>query len=307
MRTGLHPFKLGAQGLLRRLVIALAAASGLASWSLPAAADVWAYVDTKGVSHFAAEQIDNRYELFFRRSESFDTRLDPPPPEPPPEPPPVAQPVPQNTLAVAQPPSRLLAMFDSSPSFTSVRQILRDASNEHDIDYELLQALIAAESGFNSTAVSPKGAIGLMQLMPDTARRYGVDSDRHGPLERKLTDPKTNIRAGTRYLRDLINMFPGQLDLALAAYNAGEGAVMRAGNKIPNYKETQNYVKNVLGMYWGLKPPAPPVPPAAATAASRYPNSRVRPAISGGALNRGNLPSQTPAVPQPALETAQTN
>lgn len=300
MRTGLHPFKLGAQGLLRRLTFALAAASVLAGFSLPAAADVWAYVDAKGVSHFATEQVDNRYELFFRRSESFDTRLDPPAPEPAPEPAPVAH----SPLAVAQPPSRLLAMFDSSPSFTSVRQILRAASNEHDIDYELLQALIAAESGFNSTAVSPKGAIGLMQLMPDTARRYGVHSDRHGALEHKLTDPKTNIRAGTRYLRDLINMFPGQLELALASYNAGEGAVMRAGNKIPNYKETQNYVKNVLGMYWGLKPPAPP---AAATAASRYPNSRVRPAISGGALNRGNLPSQTPAIPQPALETAQTN
>ena len=141
-----------------------------------------------------------------------------------------------------------------------------------------------------------------MQLMPDTARRYGVDTDRHGALERKLTDPKVNIRAGTRYLRDLINMFPGQLELALAAYNAGEGAVMRAGNQIPNYKETQNYVKNVLGLYWGLKPPEPPV-----AATPRYPNSRVRAAIAGGALNRGNLPSQIPSVPQPQPEKIQTN
>lgn len=296
MHISTRSFEGGLLRWLRELVVALAAALVLAGFSLPAAANVWAYVDAKGVAHFATEQIDSRYELFFRRSESFDTRLDPAPPEP--------APVAQNTLVVAQPPTRLLALFDSSPSFTSVRQILRDASSEHNVDYELLQALIAAESGFNHQAVSPKGAIGLMQLMPDTARRYGVDSDRHGPLERKLTDPKTNIRAGTRYLRDLINMFPGQLELALAAYNAGEGAVMRAGNKIPNYKETQNYVKNVLGMYWGLKPPAPP---AAATAASRYPNSRVRPAISGGALNRGNLPSQTPAALQPALETVQAN
>ena len=189
-----------------------------------------------------------------------------------------------------------------TPSFTSVRQILRDASSAHDIDYELLQALIATESGFNASAVSPKGAIGLMQLMPDTARRYGVDTDRHGALERKLTDPKVNIRAGTRYLRDLINMFPGQIELALAAYNAGEGAVMRAGNQIPNYKETQNYVKNVLGLYWGLKPPAPPV-----AATPRYPNSRVRPAIGGGALNRGNLPSQIPSVPQPQPEKTPIN
>ncbi len=296
MRMIWRPQRIDAQGPLRRLFVALAGAAALTCWSLPAVADVWTYVDAKGTSHFATDQVDSRYELFFRRSESFDTRLDAPQREP--------AAVGRNALAVAQPPTRLLALFDSSPSFTSVRQILRDASNEHNVDYELLQALIAAESGFNRTAVSPKGAIGLMQLMPDTARRYGVDSDRHGLLEHKLTDPKTNIRAGTRYLRDLINMFPGQLELALAAYNAGEGAVMRAGNKIPNYKETQNYVKKVLGMYWGLKPPAPP---AAATAASRYPNSRVRPAISGGALNRGNLPSQTPAVPQPVLETAQTN
>jgi soluble lytic murein transglycosylase-like protein len=273
------------QRLLRRRALPLAVAALAGAWILPSMADVWAYVDANGESHFATEQLDARYELFFRSSETFDTRRDPPPPEP-------TAVTAANLLAPPLPPTRLLALFDASPSFTSVRQILRDASSAHDIDYELLQALIATESGFNASAVSPKGAIGLMQLMPDTARRYGVDSDRHGPLERKLTDPKTNVRAGTRYLRDLINMFPGQLELALAAYNAGEGAVMRAGNQIPNYKETQNYVKNVLGLYWGLKPPAPPV-----AATPRYPNSRVRPAINGGALNRGNLPSQTPAVP----------
>jgi len=265
-----------------------------------AQADVWGYVDTQGVAHFASEQLDSRYELFFRNAESFDTRLDPPPPEqtaavsvalvPPPSPPPPPPP----------PPSKLLAFFDSSPNYKSVRQILQDASSDHNIDYELLKALIVTESGFNATAVSPKGAIGLMQLMPDTARRYGVNTDRHGPLERKLTDPRTNIRAGVRYLRDLINMFPGELELALAAYNAGEGAVMRAGNRIPNFRETQNYVKNVMALYAGLKPPLPPQPPAAATPESRYPHSRVRPAIRGGALNRGNLPSQIPSVPLPA-------
>ena len=178
----------------------------------------------------------------------------------------------------------------------AVKHLLREASDTHGIDYALLQAVIATESGFNSTAVSPKGAIGLMQLMPDTARRYGVDSDRHGPLERKLTDPRTNIRAGVRYLRDLINMFPGELELALAAYNAGEGAVMRAGNRIPNYKETQNYVKTVMALYAGLKPQPPS---DAATPESRYLHSRVRPTIRGGALNRGNLPAQTPSVPLP--------
>ena len=291
----LLPLLLSGPVLLRPLVLPLAVAALAAGWSVPAAADVWAYVDARGESHFATEQLDERYELFFRSAESFDTRRDPPPSEP------VAVPA-ASALATPLPPTRLLALFDASPSFTSVRQILRDASSAHDIDYELLQALIATESGFNASAVSPKGAIGLMQLMPDTARRYGVDTDRHGALERKLTDPKVNIRAGTRYLRDLINMFPGQIELALAAYNAGEGAVMRAGNQIPNYKETQNYVKNVLGLYWGLKPPAPPV-----AATPRYTNSRVRPAIAGGALNRGNLPSQIPSVPQSQPEKTPIN
>jgi len=269
------------------------AAGIVACCTLQARADVWAYVDTQGVAHFASEQVDARYELFFRSAESFDTRLDPPPAE--------AVAAPAVTPEPPVPPTRLLALFDSSPNYKSVREILQNASSDHNIDYELLQALIATESGFNATAVSPKGAIGLMQLMPDTARRYGVDTDRHGPLERKLTDPRINIRAGVRYLRDLINMFPGELELALAAYNAGEGAVVRAGNRIPNFKETQNYVKNVMALYAGLKPPAPPV---AVTPESRYPHSRVRPAILGGALNRGNLPAQVPSLPLPTGATS---
>ncbi len=268
---------------LRRLVLQLLGAGLLAGCLGQAHADVWGYVDTRGVAHFAAEQLDPRYELFFRNAETFDTRLDPPPERV------IVSPA---EADAPPPPARLLAFFDSSPRYEPVRKILLDASSDHNIDYELLQALIATESGFNAGAVSPKGAIGLMQLMPDTARRYGVDTDRHGALERKLTDPRINIRAGTRYLRDLINMFPGELELALAAYNAGEGAVMRAGNKIPNYKETQNYVKNVMALYAGLKPE-----PAAAIPESRYPHSRVRPAILGGALRRGNLPAQVPSVP----------
>ena len=124
------------------------------------------------------------------------------------------------------------------------------------VDFELLQALIVAESGFDAQAVSPKGAVGLMQLMPATARRFGVRADKTKSIEQKLTDPKTNISAGTRYLRALMQMFPGKLELAVAAYNAGEGAVQRAGNQIPNYKETQNYVKTVMQTYRALKPPS---------------------------------------------------
>ncbi len=279
----------GCLSALCRLAFRLAGATLLAASMNHAHADVWAFVDTQGVAHFSTEQLDERYELFFRSAESFDTRLDPPPP--------ALTASSRLALEAPPPPAKLLAFFDSSPTYKSVRRILQDASSDHNVDYELLQALIATESGFNTGAVSPKGAIGLMQLMPDTARRYGVDTDRHGPLERKLTDPRINIRAGVRYLRDLINMFPGELELALAAYNAGEGAVMRAGNKIPNYKETQNYVKTVMALYTGLKPPEPP---AASTPESRYPHSRVRPAIRGGALNRGNLPAQIPSVPLPS-------
>jgi hypothetical protein len=100
-----------------------------------------------------------------------------------------------------------------------------------------------------------------MQLMPGTAARYGVPTDKKPHVgitqQQKLFDAQTNIGAGSRYLRDLLNLFNGKLDLALAAYNAGEGAVQRAGNKIPNYPETQNYVKTVMQMYAALKPPAP--------------------------------------------------
>ena len=190
-------------------------------------------------------------------------------------------------MAGAQP--KLLAYFDVSPSYKAVRHLLREASVTHGIDYELLQALIATESGFNAQAVSPKGAVGLMQLIAPTAERYGVKADKNSPVQKKLTDPKTNIKAGSSYLRDLIKMFPGQLELALAAYNAGEGAVQRAGNKIPNYPETQNYVKTVMQLYGHLKPPS-----------MMSAGGRVRMEMMGGtAQGRNNM------VPIAASERAQ--
>ena len=108
-------------------------------------------------------------------------------------------------------------------------------------------------------------------------------------------DPALNESAGTRYLRYMLDLFPGRLDLALAAYNAGEGAVQRAGNRIPAYKETQNYVRTVLGLYAQLKPPAPVL-------AQRAGPGRVRMELSGGALNRGNLPATRVAPPQNVTE-----
>lgn len=263
---------------------------------LPAAqAEVWGYVDGNGVAHFAPEKMDERYELFFRGGESFDTSKDLGTPR---------------AVAVPTAAHKLIAFFEISPSYKQVKHHLREASKALDIDYELLKALIATESGFDARAVSPKGAIGLMQIMPATAERYGVTGDRKSPLEKKLTDPRTNIKTGTRYLRYLIDLFPGRLELALAAYNAGEGAVQRAGNKVPNFRETQNYVKTVMQLYAMLKPPSM----SSTTATGALPG-RVRmelpgrsaahfTQVMGGAANRGNLPSQPSQPSQPSRPSA---
>ena len=119
-------------------------------------------------------------------------------------------------------------------------ELIEQAAYRHNVDAKLVHAVIQTESAYNSTAQSPKGAVGLMQLMPETARRFGV-TDRN--------DPDQNVEGGTRYLKHLINMFNPNLDLAVAAYNAGENAVIRYNNSIPPYPETQNYVKQVLALY----------------------------------------------------------
>ncbi len=260
-------------------------------------ADVWGYIDDKGVAHFAAERTDARYELFFKGGESFDTDQGLAGK--------TAGPV-SKTQAVAN--SKIQAYFDVSPNFKQVKHHMREASKTHSVDFELLQALIVAESGFDAHAVSPKGAVGLMQLMPATAERFGVRADKVKSVEQKLTDPKTNISAGTRYLRVLMQMFPGKLELAVAAYNAGEGAVQRAGNQIPNYKETQNYVKTVMQTYRALKPPA-----SIAELRNGSSPSRVRMEMNGtggmpngGAVGRGNMVGPLNASPAPGPVTSLT-
>jgi soluble lytic murein transglycosylase-like protein len=212
------------------------------------AADIYGYVDAQGVAHFAAERLDERYQLFFKGGQQFDTADGIAPLG-------IAR-APADARGGTVPPAAqtLLALFEASPNYKAAKAALHDAARTHSIDYELLQALVATESGFDAQAVSPKGALGLMQLMPGTAERYGVRGDRRTTQQNKLFDPRINIAAGSRYLGDLIDLFEGQLELALAAYNAGEGAVQRAGNKIPNYRETQNYVKTVLQLYAYLKP-----------------------------------------------------
>lgn len=118
--------------------------------------------------------------------------------------------------------------------------LIERESARHGFDPELVQAVVQAESGYNPRALSRKGAMGLMQLMPATARSFGV---------RDPYDPDENIRAGTAYLRRLIDRF-GRLDLALAAYNAGPEAVERFDG-VPPYPETRGYVERVLGLYGG--------------------------------------------------------
>lgn len=117
-------------------------------------------------------------------------------------------------------------------------------SADQSLDPKLVRAMIQIESGYNHRARSHKGAMGLMQLMPGTASLYRVEDP---------YDPDENVRGGTSYLRHLVDRFPGRLDLAVAAYNAGPGAVERY-NGIPPYRETRDYVRRVLTLYQGGEP-----------------------------------------------------
>lgn len=118
--------------------------------------------------------------------------------------------------------------------------LVEEAARQSRIDPRLLHAVIATESGYNPVARSAKGAQGLMQLMPATARRYGVTN---------AFEPRHNIQGGARYLADLLTLFDQDVRLALAAYNAGEGAVLKHGRRIPPYRETSAYVPRVLDYY----------------------------------------------------------
>jgi len=128
----------------------------------------------------------------------------------------------------------------SAADIAKYSPIIEGAARDHGLDPRLLHAVIRVESAYNPRALSVKGAGGLMQLIPDTARRYGVGD---------VFDPTQNVYAGARYLKDLLAMFNNNLELALAGYNAGENAVIRAGNRIPNYRETLAYVPRVVNAY----------------------------------------------------------
>ena len=121
-----------------------------------------------------------------------------------------------------------------------VEALVREAAERHRVDPALVRAVIETESNWNPGAMSRKGAVGLMQLIPTTAQRFGA---------RDAFNPKQNVDAGVRYLKMLLERYNGNLDLALAAYNAGEGAVDRA-HGIPSYRETRNYVHKVQDAYY---------------------------------------------------------
>ncbi|HOJ52885.1 MAG TPA: lytic transglycosylase domain-containing protein [Syntrophales bacterium] len=171
--------------------------------SAPGWADIYRYVDENGVIHFTnvPTRSDVRYTLIYREK--------------------------RVQFKVA---SQDMAKYD---------HIIRQAARKYDIDPQLIKAIIKAESNFDHRALSPKGAQGLMQLMPQTASYLQVENPFH---------PEHNIEGGTRYLKYLLRLFQGNLPLALAAYNAGENAVMRYGG-IPPFRETRQYVQQVLNLF----------------------------------------------------------
>ncbi len=155
----------------------------------------------------------------------------------------LADPAMLDRRAPANPGAAATAVLAKLPFDALVRRAARATS----VDAALLHAIIDTESGYDPQAVSGRGAIGLMQILPRTGQRFGV---------RRLEDPAENLRAGASYLRWLLSRFDDDVSLALAAYNAGEGAVLRYGRQVPPYPETQNYVRKVLASYSRLRGPA---------------------------------------------------
>jgi soluble lytic murein transglycosylase-like protein len=175
----------------------------------PACADVYAFVDDDGIPRFSNVPDDPRYRLFIKEPQTF-------PPQP----------------------ARARRPLQARPYHAAVEA----AAHRFVVDPALIHAVIEAESKYNPNAVSGKGAIGLMQVMPETGRRYGARAS-------DLRVPERNIAIGAQYLADLLRLFEGNVELALAGYNAGEHAVARYGQAIPPYAETKAYVPRVVGLW----------------------------------------------------------
>lgn len=178
-----------------------------------ASGDIFAFTDGAGVSHYTNVPIDSRYRLI------------------------VAAPSePMADAARASVPREI----DWAARAGTYNHMIDRAAKKSALQPALLRAVIAIESAFNPHAVSSAGAQGLMQLHPDTARRYGVGD---------AFDPEQNVGGGARYLSDLMRRYHNNLELVLAAYNAGEQAVDRYGRQVPPFRETQAYVPAVLRLY----------------------------------------------------------
>ena len=203
------------RSIFRRAVVVCLAVSCVAVSALYAPvsnANIYSFRDENGITHFSnMPHLDRRYKLVYRIPAAGQYR-----------------------------PNAWSSNGPSTVDFSRLVPMINDAARAHGLDPKLVHAVIRAESGYNASAVSSKGAIGLMQLIPATALRYGVQDS---------YDPGQNIQGGARYLRDLLKMFNGNLELAIAGYNAGENAVIRAGNRIPPYPETMAYVPKVLSFY----------------------------------------------------------
>jgi soluble lytic murein transglycosylase-like protein len=229
-------------------------------------ADLYGYVDADGVAHFSDRRLDDRYTLFLRNAS-----IDRPAPE-------------AGTQLGDLTRHKLYRYVVNHPRIATVQPIIDQIAHRHDVDPALVKAVMAVESGFNPGAVSPKGAIGLMQVIPDTGARFGVTADARRTVEQKLADPHTNIAAGVRYLRWLMELYPNNLELTLAAYNAGEGAVRRYNNQIPPYPETRQYVSTVMQFYRFYQPGALQANRGAAVQASQP--GRIKLVVGG----RRNMP-----------------
>ena len=190
------------------LILAVVAAPGLAR------ADVYSFTDANGVSHFSNVPSDSRYQLLITASAE---------------------------AAVGTPAKE--QSIDWLARSAQYDGVIKGAAKDATIQAQLVRAVIVVESGFNPRAISKKGAIGLMQLRPATAKRYGV---------KNIYDPGENVRAGAHYLSDLLARFDSNLELALAAYNAGEEAVERYGRHVPPFRETLAYVPSVMKVYQRL-------------------------------------------------------
>nr|CRH07289.1 Putative GH23 : lytic transglycosylase [Candidatus Magnetococcus massalia] len=187
--------------------ITLSAIALLIVWAAPAQAEIYSFVDSNGVIHLTDRPQDPRYNRYAR---------------------------------IEQDGRRVRPKLSYRRSTTLYNGTIKQAARRYGLEPALVRAVIRVESDFDPNTVSHKGAVGLMQLMPGTARMYGVKDS---------TDPTANIYAGSKHLRYLLKKFRNDLTLSLAAYNAGEGTVARYGNRIPPYRETRNYVTKVLRFY----------------------------------------------------------